>query len=643
MKIILIRVLILSFLYSAHSAVFVDAPRLVEESGKAVITFSTDMSTDVEVGIIDVNAKVVRHLAAGVIGGTRAAPEPLQTGLSQRLEWDGLDDYGKVIYSGPFKARIRLGVTPEFERKIKPQTMYSRFFGTTNAGDSLRSIGDVIDTGHPVWHSGMSNGFYVAVAGYDMTVSDETDEIFLQAFNPYAYVYATIIRINGRTGAFNGAWPIRTNATTLFPKVIGGDTLCGSSPQFGEPVLDWHGRYLLRDEGSGCNNIYRFNLDGTPLNYANGQHIMVQPRHSGADYRQRGIASGPDGSVYHGHWRLARDTAKGTPMLYVSKYDSNGNSINEKLLQVNANIGQGIRVDLKGNIFLGVRMKPLRDTVPRHLEGRLDGGWGVKFSQRYWAQELYGSIVKFGPGGGTILADPTGDLMGASTNLYGREGEGKAVGMQWLYYGASFQATHNTGRANACWCYTPRFDVDRFGRVLFPNPFENEFVCLDNNGNMVFRVRNRDLLNSVKIGLASGVQATDRAVYLADKTNNQVVSLTWKADAEALLDVPTMAVDRLHSPSQILSITAGPNPGNGTVLIRANLSREALLSPGVSLRIYDGTGRLVADLSRDIAGGNPSIRWNGRDLSGGLVRSGVFYCRLIAGGRSVTRAITLVR
>ena len=59
------------------------------DSGKIKIEFTVSTSIDVEVAILDSNSKVVRHLAAGMLGGKIPPPLPLQVGLYQSIEWDG--------------------------------------------------------------------------------------------------------------------------------------------------------------------------------------------------------------------------------------------------------------------------------------------------------------------------------------------------------------------------------------------------------------------------------------------------------------------------------------------------------------------------------------------------------------------------
>jgi hypothetical protein len=52
---------------------FATKPSTVTAGGKVKITFAVSAKTDVEVAILDSKGKVVRHLAAGVIGAEKVA------------------------------------------------------------------------------------------------------------------------------------------------------------------------------------------------------------------------------------------------------------------------------------------------------------------------------------------------------------------------------------------------------------------------------------------------------------------------------------------------------------------------------------------------------------------------------------------
>ena len=95
---------------TADRVAFVQHPRAAAAGKEIKITFEVSASTDVEVAVLGADGKVVRHLAAGVLGGKIPPPEPLKAGLAQEILWDAKDDFGKPAAGGPFKARVRAGM-----------------------------------------------------------------------------------------------------------------------------------------------------------------------------------------------------------------------------------------------------------------------------------------------------------------------------------------------------------------------------------------------------------------------------------------------------------------------------------------------------------------------------------------------------
>ncbi len=103
------------FCAAQSAAVFTQGPTVAQQGDSAVsITFTVSEATDVEVGIADANGKIINHLAAGVLGGKYAPPEPLTAGLTQSLVWDFRDDDGGLAMGSGYKVRVRLGVKPKF-------------------------------------------------------------------------------------------------------------------------------------------------------------------------------------------------------------------------------------------------------------------------------------------------------------------------------------------------------------------------------------------------------------------------------------------------------------------------------------------------------------------------------------------------
>jgi hypothetical protein len=100
---------------AAGEPVFAAKPTATKDGDKIKIGFAVSAPTDVEVAILGADGKVVRHLAAGLLG--KNAPEPFKKdSLAQEVVWDGNDDAGKPAVGGLFNARVRLGLQPRLDR-----------------------------------------------------------------------------------------------------------------------------------------------------------------------------------------------------------------------------------------------------------------------------------------------------------------------------------------------------------------------------------------------------------------------------------------------------------------------------------------------------------------------------------------------
>lgn len=76
-----------------------------------------------------------------------------------------------------------------------------------------------------------------------------------------------------------------------------------------------------------------------------------------------------------------------------------------------------------------------------------------------------------------------------------------------------------------------------------------------------------------------------------------------------------------------------PNPFRGTTMIRFGSDRI------VSARIYDVQGRLV----RKVEGQIGVFEWDGRDQSGKLLPSGLYFCKVDSGGAGDCLKLVLLR
>jgi NHL repeat len=157
---------------------FANKPVARKANGKMVIAFAVSAATDVEVAILDAKGKVVRHLAAGVLGGKTPPPPPLKPGLSQKLEWDGNDDYGQKVSGGPFSVRVRAGMGARLEKIVggDPYAFYSRQSGQGDhfqwkmAGIESKSDGKVYVMGNTTFYGSQVIRQYDGAGNYIKTV-----------------------------------------------------------------------------------------------------------------------------------------------------------------------------------------------------------------------------------------------------------------------------------------------------------------------------------------------------------------------------------------------------------------------------------------------------------------------------------------
>ena len=84
-----------------------------------------------------------------------------------------------------------------------------------------------------------------------------------------------------------------------------------------------------------------------------------------------------------------------------------------------------------------------------------------------------------------------------------------------------------------------------------------------------------------------------------------------------------------------------PNPFNPVTTISYFMSAASR----VDLRIYDTSGRLIRVLRNAVfeGSGRHEARWDGRNDSGLLVSSGIYFCRLAVGADKETRKMVLLR
>jgi hypothetical protein len=285
-------------------------------------------------------------------------------------------------------------------------------------------------------------------------------------------------------------------------------------------------------------------------------------------------------------------------------------------------------VDGQGNIFVGQGLKPSGVNFPSNLDTVLVNQGSE--SLYWWAEQMYGSLVKYDNSGTKV----------------------------WEYFGQSpFLSKHNPPNGTHCICNVGRFDVDPFGRVFVNDAFQLAVVVLDNNKNEILRFNHKSMpVGKLPAAWPHAVEATDRAFYIADQINDQVICINIGAEAADTLDLPIGIEQGPNGGITAAVFDARPNPfttkttftvngvvAGGVETLRPGVDNYGRTGRNVStthphLAIYNIHGKLIADFNSEIRNSKSTIEWNAAALP-----AGVYIARLSLGGKTFVKRLTLLK
>ncbi len=105
-------------------------------------------------------------------------------------------------------------------------------------------------------------------------------------------------------------------------------------------------------------------------------------------------------------------------------------------------------------------------------------------------------------------------------------------------------------------------------------------------------------------------------------------------EADGVSEVPSGVVPVLELRANV------PNPFNPLTAIRFHLAEAT----NVQLDVFDVSGRRVQNLvAGSLAAGDHTVKWRGNDSAGRAMASGTYFVRLLGGGETRVRSMTLVR
>ena len=96
----------------------------------------------------------------------------------------------------------------------------------------------------------------------------------------------------------------------------------------------------------------------------------------------------------------------------------------------------------------------------------------------------------------------------------------------------------------------------------------------------------------------------------------------------------------INPPASALQLANYPNPFNPSTTISYSIPADG----NVNVSIYNVKGQLVNTLVSEYKSkGNYQIVWQGKDSNGRSVASGLYFARLVSGGKSISGKMLLMK
>ncbi len=572
---------------AAEPPAFTARPKVGVSGGKTTIRFAVKSSCNATVWVEDAQGKIVRRLAAGVLGDN--APAPFKKGLVQALEWDGRSDAGKQISPVGLKVKVGLGL------EARPAGMLGYDPGTIGKviSTATDAKGNVYVMSHDDYPSRSTPTVMVfsAQGKYLRTVLPWPANAPWEKVKPYWLELGSGARLPRIHHLFQAIYPLAPKQEKRtwenVAKISGEDlklTPGGKAPKpfAGKGIFrpmhivasrtrdevfvrQWVGAKWTRFDGrtgkatalplknigeiagapdgtlyahQANNKLVQLDRDGKLLRTLD-EKILGTVR--GGNYRGvRGLGVSPAGDVYLLHYAgvqpgsskgLGKEGGNWSAVL-LDVYSPDGKKKAQNVLTLTAGAA-GVRVGKDASIYVAEDAMPEDQPLPPEFAK-------IKGKEASVYRYIYGSILKFGPKGGKTIAyrrgkkAPEGGKRGVNLHWSGT----RRVRLTGEFKGFVTPVAPTGAGWGQCTCHGARFDIDGFGRLFVPEATRFSVKVLDTAGNIMLRIGTYGNADDTKDGSIhfawpAHAAATADAVYVSDMLNRRVVRIRLNYPAVA--------------------------------------------------------------------------------------------------------------
>jgi hypothetical protein len=191
-----------------------------------------------------------------------------------------------------------------------------------------------------------------------------------------------------------------------------------------------------------------------------------------------------------------------------------------------------------------------------------------------------------------------------------------------------------------------------------PSPFATDILS-NQTSTFTWTYRAHGCGNLVFSGNATGLDMASSVTYCAQQSSGMVTVVCTPSPTPSVTASPTVTLSPTASPVVtatpfILYATATAGPAQGDASIPGNLFHPSAGQPlqlryylpldgGVSIDLYDRTGRLVHHVQRSVVAGTYTELWDGSSDNGQLVATGIYVAQFKGKGLFKTVKFAVIK